>query len=154
MHRKQHLYEPTGEDKIFLAGDSVTTFHDDELGTVGLTVCFDGDFPTTAAALAERGADLIFQVNAYEMEAESYWDTYYPGAAISQGQWWVLCNQCGTNDSGTILGASRIIAPTGVVVAEATRAGLGETPAGMILSGAIMDTDETREAQGFSAMLR
>lgn len=152
-HRKQHLYQPTGEDLVFQAGSSVTTFDDEELGTVGITVCFDGDFPQTAAALRAKGADVVFQVNAYEFEAEAYWDRYYPGAAISHGQWWIMCNQCGTNDGGTLLGASRVIAPTGDVVAEAQRAVPGSTPAPELLIATIEESPATQEARDFAALL-
>lgn len=152
-HRKQHLYQPTGEDLVFQAGSNTTTFDDEELGTVGITVCFDGDFPETAAALRAKGADVVFQVNAYEFEAAAYWDRYYPGAAISHGQWWIMCNQCGTNDGGTLLGASRVIAPTGEIVAEAQRAVPGSTPAPELLITTIEESPATQEARDFAALL-
>jgi len=44
-HRKAHLYQPTGEETIFAAGDCLTSFVDSELGHVGVIVCYDGDFP-------------------------------------------------------------------------------------------------------------
>jgi predicted amidohydrolase len=47
--------------------------------------------------------------------------------ALANSQWWVQSNQCGAHATTTLLGASRIVAPTGTVVAEATRAVPGVT---------------------------
>jgi predicted amidohydrolase len=41
---------------------------------------------------------------------------------MANSQWWIQSNQCGAHATTTLLGASRIVAPTGTVVAEATRA--------------------------------
>jgi predicted amidohydrolase len=153
-HRKIHLYQPTGEDKIFTAGSNLTSLVDEELGHVGVTVCFDGDFPETARALGRRGADLIVQVNCYEWEARAYWDILYPAAALANAQWWVMANQCGTTSSGTCLGASRAIAPTGEILAEASRAGLGESPEPELLLCCLKETTEIDGAREFAELLR
>ena len=127
-HRKAHLYAPLGEDDALAAGDTITTVETDELGIVGLSVCFDGDFPETARAMANRGARVVVEPCAYEVAAESWWDRLYPANALVNGQWWFMANQCGSNPSGTLLGASRIISPAGEVVAEGRRARNGESP--------------------------
>lgn len=114
-HRKTHLYAPTGEDRIFAAGDRITTCRTGELGVVGLTVCFDGDFPETGRALRDAGATLVIQPSAYESAAATWWDVLYRAVALSNGQWWVLANQCGAG----MLGRSQVISPFGEVVAVA-----------------------------------
>jgi predicted amidohydrolase len=159
QHRKAHLYCPTGEHDVFTPGDRLTSFSDPELGHVAVTVCFDGDFPEVAQALAARGADLVIQPAAYEWEAASYWDRYYPGAALANGQWWVLVNQCGTTASGTLLGASKIISPAGEVVAEARRAappaaGSTPTPEPELLLYRLQESDEVKEAAAFAQLMR
>jgi len=127
-HRKAHLYGPTGEDKIFTPGGRLTVCRTGELGTVGLAVCFDGDFPETARALRLAGATLVIEPAAYEAEAAAWWETLYPALALANGQWWVMANQCGANPSGTLLGASQVLTPFGEVAARAGRAGEGERP--------------------------
>jgi predicted amidohydrolase len=156
VHRKAHLYTPTGEDAVFAAGPGLTTFTDPELGQVAVTVCYDGDFPEVAAALAARGADLVIQPAAYEWEARAYWDRYYPGAALANGQWWVLANQCGSTASGTLLGGSKIISPAGAVLAEAQRAAPppAASPAPELLLGRLEETEETKDARAFAEQLR
>jgi predicted amidohydrolase len=124
-HRKAHLYPPTSEPAIFCPGDRLTTFEDPALGVVGLVICFDGDFPEVARTLAQRGARLVVAPSAYEVEGATTWDVLYPALALSNSQWWVQSNQCGAHATTTLLGASRIVAPTGTVVAEATRTAPG-----------------------------
>jgi predicted amidohydrolase len=132
-HRKAHLYPPTGEPSIFRPGDRLTTFEDPALGVVGVVVCFDGDFPEVARTLGLRGARLIVAPSAYQVEGATTWDILYPALALANSQWWVQSNQCGAHPTTTLLGASRIVAPTGTVVAEATRAVPGCTHAPELL---------------------
>ena len=89
---------------------------------VGLVVGFDGDFPEVARTLALRGARLILAPSAYEVEGATAWDLLHPALALTNSQWWVQANQAGSHHTSTLLGASRIVAPTGTVVAEASRA--------------------------------
>jgi predicted amidohydrolase len=127
-HRKCHLYAALGEDRAFLAGGSLTVCDAGELGTVGISICFDGDFPEVARTMRRRGARLVLHPSAYERAAESWWDTLYPANALANGQWWILANQCGWAGSVSYLGGSCIISPDGAVVAAAGRAAERETP--------------------------
>jgi predicted amidohydrolase len=108
----------------------------------------------TGSARPRAGADLVVLPAAYEWEARSYWDRYYPGAALANGQWWVLVNQCGTTASGTLLGASKIISPAGAVVAEARRAAPPATPQPELLLCRLEDSDEIKEARAFAQLMR
>ncbi len=153
-HRKAHLYQPTGENAIFAAGDRLTSFADGELGRVAVVVCFDGDFPDVGRALAVRGVELVIMPSAYEWEARAYWDRFYPAAALAGGQWWVLANQCGSTPSGTLLGGSKVISPAGEVLAEARRAAPGETPPPELLLCRLEETAQTSQARQFAAVLR
>jgi predicted amidohydrolase len=136
-HRKCHLYTALGEHRAYLAGTTLTVGSAGELGTVGISICFDGDFPEVARTMRRRGARLVVHPSAYELAAASWWDTLYPANALTNGQWWVLANQCGQAGSVTYLGASRVISPDGAVVATAGRAAEGETPRAELLVAAI-----------------
>jgi predicted amidohydrolase len=121
-HRKAHLYPPTLEPSIFHPGNRITSFEDPALGVVGVVICFDGDFPEVARTLALRGARVVVAPSAYEVEGATTWDLLYPAQALVNSQWWIQSNQCGAHATSTLLGGSRIVAPTGTVVVEATRA--------------------------------
>jgi len=127
-HRKTHLYAPLGEDRAVTAGSATSVVDTEEFGPLGLSICFDGDFPEVARAMRLRGARIVIHPSAYERAAERWWDVLYPANALANGQWWIMANQCGTNSSGTLLGGSQIISPMGHVVARAVRAGGGESP--------------------------
>jgi predicted amidohydrolase len=152
-HRKAHLYRPLGEAKIFTPGSHLTVCPTGEFGTVGLTVCFDGDFPEVARAMRRAGARLIIQPSAYETAARAWWRTLYPAHALSNGQWWVMANQCGTNPSGTLLGESQVISPSGEVVARAPGARDGETPPARLLTVAVPLARELSRAEQDNAVL-
>ncbi|MET0700229.1 MAG: carbon-nitrogen hydrolase family protein [Mycobacterium sp.] len=122
-HRKVYLYTPLGEDAVFTAGAGPTVVEVDGIGTVGLSVCFDGDHPEYARALHNLGARVVISMSAYEVATESWWDVLYPANALANGQWWVMANQCGGVGPNALLGHSRIISPDGASVAEAPRWG-------------------------------
>jgi len=145
-HRKCHLYRALGEHHAVLPGASLTVCDAGELGTVGVSICFDGDFPEVARTMRRRGADLIVHPSAYERATETWWDTLYPANALANGQWWILANQCGDAGGVTYLGGSCVIAPDGQVVAAAGRAGEGETPAPELLVAELALTDGLERA--------
>lgn len=126
--RKVHLYAVMGEDRAFAAGDSLLVVDTEDFGPMGVVICFDGDFPEVGRALGAAGARVIVHPSAYETAAASWWDRLYPAHALSDGQWWISSNQCGVVDALTLLGASRIVSPSGAIVAEAVRAAEGATP--------------------------
>lgn len=127
-HRKAHLYGEL-EQACFVSGNSLTVIEGTPFGTLGLSVCFDGDFPETARAMRERGVRLVLQPAAYDDPAESWWDRLYPAHALTNGQWWVLANQAGSHRSTSLFGRSCVISPQGEVVAAAVRAAPGTSPA-------------------------
>jgi predicted amidohydrolase len=151
-HRKAHLYPPTMEPAVFSAGDRLTTFDDPALGRVGLAICFDGAFPEAGRTLALRGARLVVAPAAYEVEGATAWDLLYPAVALANSQWWLQANQAGSHATSTLLGASRIVAPTGTVVAEASRAVPGAPSRAELLVHRI-DLHLAYAREGISALL-
>jgi predicted amidohydrolase len=127
-HRKFHRYGPV-ERAAFDGGDGPTVYLPGEGAPgIGLTVCFDGDFPETGRALRAAGARLVIEPAAYEHAAEAWWDRLYPAHALANGQWWLLANQAGGPADSGCFGRSRAVSPTGEIVAEAGRAAPGATP--------------------------
>src|SRR3954469_7169018 len=146
-HRKVHLYGDA-ERAGFVAGDRLTTVETDELGTVGLCICFDGDFPEVARAMAARGARLVISPAAYPAADAAWWDRLYPATAILNGQWWVMTNQAGTHGEFTILGASKVLSPLGETCAEAPRASAGHTPDTATVLARIRPSEGVERANG------
>jgi predicted amidohydrolase len=148
-HRKAHLYRPAREHAAFVPGDRLTTFDHPALGRVGLVVGFEGDVPEVARALALRGARLVLAPCAREVEAAAAWELLHPAYALANSQWWLEANQAGTHAASTLLGASRIIAPTGTVVAAAAAAVPGRpSPAELVVHRIDLHLAHRREGVG------
>jgi predicted amidohydrolase len=145
-HRKVYLYTPLDEDKVFAAGREPTVVHVDGVGTVGLSICFDGDHPAYARQLHNLGARIVIEPAAYEAAAETWWDVLYPANALVNGQWWVMANQCG----GELLGKSKVIGPDGATVAQAGRVSAADQPELLVVTvdfdGGIDEADRTAAA--------
>ncbi len=119
---------------------------------MGLVVGFDGDFPEVARALALRGARLVLAPCAYEVEGASAWDLLHPALALTNSQWWVQANQAGSHSTSTLLGSSRIIAPTGTVVEQASAAVPGRASPAELLVHRI-DLHLAYKREGLGALL-
>ena len=121
-HRKVQVYTFLGEEKVWTPGDHYTVV-DTKFGRVGLLVCYDGDFPESWRINALMGADIVFHISAYESPCESWWNKFYPAAALQNVVWAVLCNTVGDTVLEKkplhLFGQSRIIAPDGEIEAEA-----------------------------------
>ncbi len=125
-HRKAHLYSPTGEESVFTPGDCLTTFEDPSLGRGGpghlLRRRLPRGGPDVGPARCPPGRWL---------PRPTKWKGPSPGTSSTPPWRWPTAsggykaNQCGAHGTTTLLGASRIVAPTGTVVAEATRAAPG-----------------------------
>lgn len=117
VHRK--VYQYGAERQVFESGSGFSTAFLDGFGTVGICICFDGDFPESARTLRHEEARVIFHPCAYEAATRRWWDILYPANALSSGQWWISCNQRGGDGPDGFFGDSRIIAPSGEVRARA-----------------------------------
>ena len=115
-HRKVHLY--VSEAELFDPGEGFSTADVEGLGTVGVCICFDGDFPESARALRQQGARIVFHPCAYEAATRRWWDLVYPAQALCNGQWWLSSNQHGGEGPASFFGGSRVLAPNGEVRAQ------------------------------------
>ncbi|MCC6942302.1 MAG: carbon-nitrogen hydrolase family protein [Novosphingobium sp.] len=125
-HRKAHLWGL--EDTVMTAGDRATICKGTDFGDIGLSICFDGDFPETARAMRKGGARLVINPSAYFLPFDTWWETLFPAHALLNGQWWIMSNQAGSHGSVTLFGKSQVISPAGKIVASATGAAMGENP--------------------------
>lgn len=70
--RDTHLNEPLKEEQGLTPRDRVTTCNAGTLGSIGLSVCFDGDFPEVARSMRLRGADTVLQPSRYGLAAADW----------------------------------------------------------------------------------
>jgi predicted amidohydrolase len=116
-YRKTHLPD-LGFDKFATPGDEIKVF-DTKLGKIGIVICFDMRFPEAARVLALQGADVILIPTNWPDGAQVSAETICVARAAESRVWVVTCNRVGTEEGFHFIGRSKIISPTGSVVAAA-----------------------------------
>lgn len=116
-YRKTHL-PFLGYDRFSTPGDELPLF-ETGLGTIGVQICFDQRLPEPTRALALAGAELILIPTNWPVGAENSADIMCIARAAENRVWVVTADRVGVENGFTFLGRSKIIAPSGAVVAAA-----------------------------------
>jgi deaminated glutathione amidase len=119
-YRKTHLF--CGEDRQrggwATPGDRAAVV-DTELARIGLTICFDGDFPELARVEAVLGAEVICRPSALLRSAD-IWELTNRARAYDNHVFVVGANATGADTAGVLyFGNSMIVTPVAEVVARA-----------------------------------
>jgi (R)-amidase len=118
-YRKTHLW--ASDRGVFSPGDRYVTCLWQGL-RVGLLVCYDIEFPESARALGQLGADLILVTNG---NMDPYGPTHRTAimARAQENQAFALMvNRVGEGDGGLVFaGGSALVAPSGRMLHEAGR---------------------------------
>ncbi len=117
-HRKC-LNAPGGfEDNYFIPGDQPTLV--DYAGLrIALLICYEIEFPEAARQAALTGAQLILAPTALGAEWDVVASRVVPARAFENGVWVAYANHAGHENGIDYLGGSKIVAPDGVIEAEA-----------------------------------
>jgi predicted amidohydrolase len=116
VYRKTHLFP--GEMQWVTPGDSVTVV-DTDLGRIGLSICFDGDFPELYRIQAVRGAEIVCRPSALLRSAD-IWELTTRARAYDNHVYVIGANATGTDPAGVhYFGNSLIVTPIAEVVARA-----------------------------------
>lgn len=91
-----------------------------ELGTMGLSVCYDLRFPELYRGLAHQGAQLIFVPSAFTaFTGQAHWQTLLCARAIENQCYVIAADQFGKSaNSFECHGHSMIVDPWGTILAE------------------------------------
>lgn len=125
-YRKIHLFDVDLANGVSLR-ESDTRAHgadvvtaQTELGTMGLTVCYDLRFPELYRQLADRGAHLIFVPAAFTaFTGQAHWETLLRARAIENQAYIIAADQFGkAPKSFECHGHSMIVDAWGTVLAE------------------------------------
>jgi deaminated glutathione amidase len=119
-YRKTHLF--CGEDRRHggwaTPGDRAVVV-DTDLARIGLTICFDGDFPELARVEAVLGAEVICRPSALLRSAD-IWELTNRARAYDNHVFVVGANATGADTAGVLyFGNSMIVTPIAEVVARA-----------------------------------
>lgn len=116
-YRKTHL-PFLGYDRFAKTGDDLPVF-DTSIGRVGIQICFDQRFPEPSRALALAGAELILIPTNWPVGAEVSADIMCIARAAENRVWVITANRVGLENGFDFIGRSKIISPTGALLASA-----------------------------------
>lgn len=117
-YRKIHLFGyGSRESQLLTRGNEVCVI-DTEIGTLGLSTCYDLRFPELFRKLIDRGAEIILTVSAWPYPRLEHWLLFNRVRAIENQAFLVSSNCVGTNRSVQFCGHSMIVDPWGTILAS------------------------------------
>ncbi|GAA9905762.1 carbon-nitrogen hydrolase family protein [Helicobacter pylori] len=127
-HRKIYLW---GDEKsCFKRGKKYEVFtldFGDFSAKVGLQICYEIGFGVGANLLALQGAEILIYPSAFGKARAYNWDLLSKARALENGCFVCACNHSGEETNAQLkqtlefAGDSRIIAPNGKIIAQATK---------------------------------
>jgi predicted amidohydrolase len=105
-YNKTHLYG--SESATFRAGDAFPTFETD-IGTLGIEICYDLEFPEVARQLTLNGAEFIITISANMRPCRLDQELYQGARALENFCPHVLCNRVGKERDEDFFGESGIV---------------------------------------------
>ncbi len=116
------MYLPTHsvfeEKRYFRPGYEPATFNT-PIGNIGLCICYDLFFPEVARLTRLAGAQLIVCISASPAVRRSYFETLTASRALENTAFLAYVNLAGVEDGLQFWGGSRLVNPTGDIVAKA-----------------------------------
>jgi predicted amidohydrolase len=116
------MYLPTHsvfeEKRYFRPGYQTAAFQTD-LGNIGLCICYDLFFPEVLRLIRLKGAQLIVCISASPAVRRSYFEILTCARALENTAYLAYVNLAGVEDGLQFWGGSRLVSPTGDVLAKA-----------------------------------
>ena len=116
------MYLPTHsvfeEKRYFRPGYEPAAFQT-ELGNIGLTICYDVFFPEVFRLPRLKGAQLLICISASPAVRRSYFEVLTAARALENTCYLAYVNLAGVEDGLQFWGGSRLVSPTGDVLAKA-----------------------------------
>ncbi len=116
------MYLPTHsvfeEKRYFRPGYLPAVFQTD-LGNIGLSICYDVFFPEVYRLARLKGAQLMVCISASPAVRRGYFEILTSARALENTAFLAYVNLAGVEDGLQFWGGSRLVSPTGDVVAKA-----------------------------------
>ena len=116
------MYLPTHsvfeEKRYFRPGYQTAAFQTD-LGNIGLCICYDLFFPEVLRLIRLKGAQLIVCISASPAVRRSYFEILTCARALENTAYLAYVNLAGVEDGLQFWGGSRLVSPTGDLIAKA-----------------------------------
>jgi predicted amidohydrolase len=116
------MYLPTHsvfEEKRYFRPGYQTAAFETALGNIGLCICYDVFFPEVFRLTRLKGAQLIVVISASPAVRRSYFEILTAARALENTAFLAYVNLVGVEEGLQFWGGSRLISPTGDVLAKA-----------------------------------
>jgi predicted amidohydrolase len=119
VHHKLHI--PAEEKHYFYPGSTTQVYYT-ALGTIGLLVCYDSEFPELPRLFSLQGAEILVGIYNWGWQV----GTYGPGRlsrvaavrALENKNFFIACGKVGVEDEHVFYGNSTIAGPDGEIMVE------------------------------------
>lgn len=119
-YQKMHL--PTHsvfEEKRYFRGGYQTPLFETSIGKLGLIICYDIFFPEITRLLRLKGAQLVICISASPSVRRGFFEVFTAARALENTMFLAYVNLVGIEDGLQFWGGSRMIAPSGKIIAKA-----------------------------------
>ncbi len=116
-YRKLHL-PYLGVDRFLRPGNLAPSVHETPLGRIGLSICYDLDFPEYPRVLALMGAQLIVTITNWPDDIEFVPDHVVQTRARENVVNHIAVNRAGEERGVRFIGRSMAVDPRGVILVE------------------------------------
>lgn len=108
------------ESDRYIAGSEIVTY-ENELGKIGLTICYDVRFPELYSKLSDKGCNIITIPSAFTKNTgKDHWEILLRSRAIETCSWVLAPAQIGNHyGKRETWGHSMVVDPWGKIIAEA-----------------------------------
>ncbi len=116
------FYLPTHsvfEEKRYFRPGYQTVSFDTAIGKIGLCICYDIFFPEVIRLTRLKGAQLIVCISASPAVRRGYFEILTSARALENTAFLAYVNLAGVEDGLQFWGGSRLVSPTGEVIAKA-----------------------------------
>ncbi|WP_049985316.1 carbon-nitrogen family hydrolase [Halobellus rufus] len=120
-YRKVHLFGYDSEESNLLSPGTEPCAVETDLGTVGLTTCYDLRFPTLYRSLVDSGVETLLVTSAWPRERLDHWHLFARTRAVENQSILVAANLTGAVEGVELGGESLVVDPWGVERANAGR---------------------------------
>lgn len=122
VYRKTHVAafpysKGISMERCFYSPGHELPVFDTAIGRIGIHICYDITFPEVARTQALKGAELLVNSSASAAGFEEFWDHALFMRAAENASWYMVCSVVGEQRGDVLFGGSRVVDPTGHVIA-------------------------------------
>lgn len=118
VYRKIHVFGYQSLEAELLTPGETLSVVDSPVGRLGSITCYDLRFPGLWQELSVRGAEAVAIPAAWPAARREHWRLLTQARAVEHQVFVIAVNACGTQHGVELGGSSRVVDPSGAVLAE------------------------------------